>query len=104
MNIEQHTLLGMSDEEKAEYDIWTELLDSRGYNLLLQFLQGYMDNSQAVIQNPNSWDEHLYHRGQRDALTLVFQLEAILEARIAEMEAQLQESEEEENDFTGIEL
>jgi hypothetical protein len=39
----------------------------------------------AVIQNPSSWDEHVYARGQRDALNFVLNLETILENRVMEM-------------------
>lgn len=85
MRIESDILAKMSDGEKAEFAIWADLLESKGYELLCQFLSGNSDSVHAVIQNPSSWDEHVYARGQRDALNYVLNLEAILEARVMEM-------------------
>lgn len=85
MQIDNSIHLKLTDEEKQEFEIWQELLESRGYKALTQFLQGQYDSLHAVIQNPNSWDEHVYARGQRDGLNLVLNLEAILEARVQEL-------------------
>ena len=85
MQIDNQIHLQMSDAEKAEFEIWKELLESRGYAALLTFLSGQTDAIQATLENPSSWDHHVYARGQRDALNLVFNLEGILEARINEL-------------------
>lgn len=85
MQIDNTTHLKLSDEEKEEFEIWVELLESRGYKALVQFLSGQYESLHSVIQNPNSWDEHVYARGQRDGLNLVLNLEAILEARVQEL-------------------
>jgi hypothetical protein len=84
MRIDNDTHSLLSDAEKAEFDLWGDLLESKGYAMLVQFLEGQGGSIQSVIDNPNSWDEHVYARGQRDALNWVLNLEAILEARIAE--------------------
>ena len=76
---EHHALL--SGEDKQEFEIWEELLNHRGYALLHEFLSGHNDSCAAVIQNPGTWDNHNYARGYRDALALVLNLEAILEAK-----------------------
>lgn len=96
MRIDSETLALMSDAERAEFAIWTELLESKGYEILCQFLTGQAESVHSIIQNPNNWDEHVYARGQRDALNYVLNLEAILEARIAEktVEADVAEFEE----------
>lgn len=85
MQIDSNIHKKLSDSEKEEFEIWNELLESRGYEALVQFLSGQYESLHAVIQNPNSWDEHLYARGHRDGLNLVLNLEAILEARIQEL-------------------
>ena len=84
MRIDNDTHALLSDGEKAEFALWGELLESKGYAMLVQFLEGQGESIQAVIDNPNTWDEHVYARGKRDALNWVFNLEAILEARVAE--------------------
>jgi hypothetical protein len=85
MRIEAEALSLMSDAEKAEFAIWENLLNSEGYEILCQFLQGQAESVHNIIQNPNNWDEHVYARGQRDALNMVLNLESIIEARVAEM-------------------
>lgn len=85
MRIDSEILAKMSEGEKAEFAIWAELLESKGYELLCQFLQGNSESVHAVIQNPSSWDEHVYARGKRDALNFVLNLETILENRVMEM-------------------
>ena len=85
MRIDSDILAKMSDGEKAEFAIWADLLESKGYELLCQFLTGNAESVHAVIQNPNTWDEHVYARGQRDALNFVLNLETILENRVMEM-------------------
>lgn len=96
MRIDNEVHAQMSATEKAEFAIWAELLDSRGYELLVQFLSGQAESVHNIIQNPNTWEEHVYARGQRDALNYVLNLEAILEARVAEMTAadEIEELEE----------
>ena len=101
MRIEQHILNGMNPQEKAEYDIWEELLESRGFEILEQYLNGYLESNHAILQNPNSWDQHVYSRGFRDALLLVLNLEQILEAKVMETVAS---AEEEEDLPSSIEL
>lgn len=92
MQISQDTINRMEPGDQAEFQIWTELLESRGYKLLVEFLQGNAESVHAILQNPNSWDEHLYNRGRRDALLQVLNLEAILEARVAEIDAESEET------------
>lgn len=92
MQISQDTINRMESGDQAEFQIWTELLESRGYKLLVEFLQGNAESVHAILQNPNSWDEHLYNRGRRDALLQVLNLEAILEARVAEIDAESEET------------
>jgi hypothetical protein len=70
MRIDSEILAKMSEGEKAEFAIWAELLDSKGYELLCQFLQGNSDSVHAV---------------KRDALNFVLNLETILENRVMEM-------------------
>ena len=67
-------------------------LEGKGYELLTQFLSGQAESIHSIIQNPSSWDEHIYARGQRDALNYVLNLESILEARVSEkiIEAELE--------------
>ncbi len=85
MRIESDALKRMTPAEQAEFNLWESFLNSEGYEILCQFLQGQADSVHNVIQNPNSWDEHVYARGQRDALNMVLNLESILEARVSEM-------------------
>lgn len=87
MEIDNTTHLNLSDAEKQEFEIWNELLESRGYAALVEFLSGSYESIYATLQNPSSWDQHVYARGQRDALNLVLNLEGILEARIQELSA-----------------
>ena len=88
MQISQETINRMDAGDQTEFQIWSELLESRGYSLLVEFLESQAESIHAILQNPNSWDEHLYNRGRRDALSQVLNLEAILEARVAEIDAE----------------
>jgi hypothetical protein len=96
MRIENEALALMSNAEKAEFAIWADFLEGKGYELLTQFLSGQAESIHSIIQKPSSWDEHIYARGQRDALNYVLNLESILEARVSEkiIEAELEEVEE----------
>lgn len=97
MRIDSDIHAHMSDSEKQEFAIWADLLESKGYELLVQFLSGQAESVHSAIQNPNSWEEHIYARGQRDALNMVLNLETILEARISEMSVREEVEELEES-------
>lgn len=99
MDLSQETLSALSADDKQELEIWTELLESRGFDLLVRFLQGNYDSNTQVIENAASWDGYVYARGARDALGLVLNLEQIIEARLKEAaEYSLQEATEDDED------
>ena len=93
MYLDSAVLQKMGPSEQAEFQMWESFLESDSYKLLCEFLGNQAESVHYVIQNPNSWDEHVYARGQRDALNLVLNLEAILEARVQEMVAEADEDE-----------
>ena len=97
---EHHALL--SGEDKQEFEIWEELLNHRGYALLHEFLSGHNDSCAAVIQNPGTWDNHNYARGYRDALALVLNLEAILEAKVVQIAEDILEAQSDEDELDEI--
>jgi len=82
MHIDQDAARILTDGEKQEYEVWQELLDSRGYKLLKEFLAESQVTTTSIIEHAGSWDQYLHARGQRDGLDLVLNLEALLESRI----------------------
>lgn len=84
MDLSESILGALSQDDKQELEIWNELLDSRGFNLLTRFLQGNADSNATVIENAATWDQYNYSRGARDALGLVLNLQEILEARLTQ--------------------
>jgi hypothetical protein len=104
MQIPQQVLGSLTDTDKQEYEIWQELLNSRGYRLLVDFLSEQQASTQSVIDNANTWDAYVYARGQRDGLGNVLNLEAILEAKIEQVAEELEEIAEEESDTVSDDL
>ena len=98
-DLSQEVLAALTTDDKQELEIWTELLESRGYRQLLLFLEGNFNSVKAVIENANSWDEYLYSRGGRDALNLVLNLETILATRMELVAEAKIEAEEVETTF-----
>jgi hypothetical protein len=82
MHINQDALGILSDADKQEFEVWQELLSSRGYKLLTEFLSEQQGGNQNVLENAANWDAYVYARGQRDALNSVLNLEQILEGKI----------------------
>ena len=109
-DLSQETLAALSTDDKQELEIWTELLESRGYKQLLLFLEGNFNSISTVIDNANNWDEYMYARGSRDALSLVLNLETILASRMelvaeAKIEAdQVQTTHADEIDEIAVNL
>ena len=84
MHLSQEILGALGEEDKQELEIWTELLESRGFELLKRFLSDNYESNKAVIDNAVNWDGYVYARGARDALNLVLNLQEILEARLTQ--------------------
>lgn len=96
MDLSEDILANLTQEDKQELEIWTELLESRGFELLRRFLQGNYDSNEQVIANAPTWDSYVYARGSRDALSLVLNLKEILEHRLttaAEEQAEITEDD-----------
>ena len=53
MRIENEALALMSNAEKAEFAIWADFLEGKGYELLTQFLSGQAESIHSIIQNPS---------------------------------------------------
>lgn len=107
MNLSQDTLAMLSPEDKQELEIWNELLSSRGFELLIRYLQGNAESNAQVIENAANWDGYVYARGARDALNLVLNLQEILEARLnqtAEENVDLLEEDAEDYDEIAVNL
>jgi hypothetical protein len=104
MQIPQEVLGTLSDTDKQEYEIWQELLNSRGYALLVDFLKDTSESNQGVINNANSWDAYVYARGQRDGLGQVLNLELILNAKVESIAEELAEIAEQESSVEDIEI
>lgn len=102
MDIPQEVLGIMTDQDKQEYEIWQELLNSRGYKLLLEFLEDGAEAVDAVIQNAHSWDAYVFARGQKDGLYRTLNLEAILDAKIESLAEQLAEAEDDDQTYDEL--
>jgi hypothetical protein len=96
MDIPQSVLASLTDQDKQEYEIWQELLNSRGFLLLTEFLKDGAESTKAVIDNANNWDAYVFARGQRDGLDRVLNLQAILDAKIESIAEELDELDPED--------
>lgn len=106
MHIEEKALGILSDTDKQEFEVWQELLNSRGYKLLIEFLTEQDNSVQAVLENAANWDAYVFARGQRAAVGLVLGLETLLEARIEGIVDQHVESEvlADANEYSDLEV
>jgi hypothetical protein len=107
MHITQDALGLLTETEKQEFEIWQELIDSRGYRQLIEYLQGHQKAVSLGIDHAPSWEDYLYNRGQRDAFNVVIQLPEILEAQIAAKQEAVEEAAlepEDEYDEVAVNL
>lgn len=103
MDLSQDVLAALSAEDKQELEIWTELLESRGFDLLTRYLEGNAESNAQVIENAASWDAYVYARGARDALGLVLNLKEILESRLTQAaEERIEETTLDDDTFDEI--
>lgn len=82
MHIEESILGILSDTDKQEFEVWQELLNSRGYKLLTEFLVEQDVGIQSTIENAANWDAYVFARGQRNVTSTILQLESILQSKI----------------------
>ena len=104
MQIDDTVHASLTDADKQELEIWQELLDSRGFAQLQKMLAEQSESIQQVIANANNWDAYVYARGQRDSLSLVTNLEAILEHKVNSIAETMQDEAEQSLSDTIDEL
>lgn len=69
----------LTSEDKEELALWESLFNNGGFKLLLTKLEEQFRSAQVVLDNAPNWDMYNYHRGVRDALSGVLNLEATVE-------------------------
>ncbi len=105
MFIDEESLGLLTDQDKEEFAIWEELLSSRGFALLKEFLEVRAESANSVIENAVSWEHYQYNRGGRDALALVLNLETTLEQKVQSMVDERREViAEQEDSVSDIEI
>lgn len=98
MNLEQGTIAALTNEEKQELELWTELIESRGFNQLRELMEQEAQSNRDIIENAANWDQYVYARGKRDAIDILLNLQEIIEYRLSQMADERIESQRKQDE------
>jgi hypothetical protein len=102
MYTHEDILRKLPPEDAKELALWEALFESPGYALQKQVVVEQLEAALSVLANAPSWETYQYARGARDALNVVFNLEATVQYKVQEKLQELEEAAANEpvEDFT----